>query len=572
MYVLFLAYANDSQQPLRELKEEDDEVYSCLLPGALHQHYLIHRESFASLEKIREFLILYRDHIFLFSFSGHAGRDRLILDEDAYPEGMARLLGRCPNLKLVILNGCSTHGQVQSLLDAGVQCVIATSSPVGDLMARTFGISFFQSLSSGDSFNDAFEAASGATLLKDKDMKVFRGVRLPESSDVSMPLWGLYTQEDLDLSIALPSKATVTEVPDFEPNSILIKNLSQALADQSDELGFLLQKEKEGKFVSDSKKRMAILNSLPAPIAEHLRKLMVPISDVNDGYDKLGKERLLQLIRTYEVTTELTAFTLLAQFWETRIQHNELQIPELQGGVIVDFLTRTAEQRKTYDYVSLIRAIRLILDEEKNRSLISYFVPELEIIKELPYQNEEFMSATFYLQTLRQRMASDSLNDAEVFSLCIRAEESLAVIFSRLGFLAKYQIAAVNDIDIQKYRHTAKPSFKHNVVRLIDLLGGLEQSEITMERFTDNRSVLLLREDHTGLSELNLTPFIIDKNAFEKDTDVSNIYFYSHYDRSNDTYCYYYVNNPSEEWLVTGENEYQVIKAQMDTFRKLFQP
>ncbi len=571
MYVLFLAYANDTEHPLDELKDEDDQVYRSLIPGALQNHYLIHRESFASLNKIREFLILYRDHIFLFSFSGHADRDKLILDEDAQIGGMAKLLGRCPNLKMVFLNGCSTQGQVKSLLDAGVPCVIATSSPVGDKMAKTFGISFFQALSTGDSFSDSFEAATGAIMLLDKNKKVYRGeYSKVDHADAQTASWGLFTHATSDLSFTLPAAKPILEVPDFDPNSILIKRLIEALTGQSDELDFLIQKEKSGKLVSESKKRMAILNSLPAPIAEHLRKLMVPIQDENDGYDKLGKERLGQLVRTYEVTTELTAFTLMAQLWEAKILHTDLRIPEDQAIVIRDFLMRSVDQRQTYDYIGLVRAVRSILDDEFNKTLVNYFVPELEIIKELPYQNEEFMSATFFLQTLRQRMAAGGMSEQEEMTLCIRGEECLGEIFSRLGFLAKYQLAAVNNIDIQKYRHTAKPSFKHNIVRLIDLLGGLEQSEITLERFTDNRSVLLLREDE-GLSELNLTPFILDKNAFEKDTDVSNIYFYSHYDRVSGVYYYYYVNNPNEEFLTVSTTEYAVIKAQMDAFRSMFE-
>ena len=55
----------------------------------------------------------------------------------------------------------------------------------------------------------------------------------------------------------------------------------------------------------------------------------------------------------------------MAQFWETKIYHDDLVIPAEQAKVIYSFLTRSATQSVAYDYLGLIRAVRLILDDEK---------------------------------------------------------------------------------------------------------------------------------------------------------------------------------------------------------------
>ncbi|MCB9265907.1 MAG: hypothetical protein H6558_12845 [Lewinellaceae bacterium] len=577
MDVLFFAYAHSSASPLPALQEEDDKVYSLLTPRALQQHYLIHRDAYTTRQKIREFLILYRDNIFLFSYSGHAGGQELLLaDERSRAGGLAQLLGQCPNLKAVILNGCSTRGQVEQLLECGVPLVIATSTPVNDRSAKDFAASFFQSMSLGDTIERAFEIGIGAASLG-AEITVHRSAALEDTGEPEEPIWGIYYKYRENLDIRLPDKPQQASAPEFTPNEKLIATLLDSLEGYSEDLEFLAYQEKKGKRVSASKKRMAILNCLPAPVAEHLRKLITPMSGSGDGYDQPGEARLKQLARTYSIITEMMAFILLAQLWEAKLEHGELVLPEKSMEVIHEFLHRARIEVDSYDYIELIRSIRQAFEEKANQGLVEFFVPELEEIKELPYKNDNFMAANFFLNTLRRRLNTGGIAAGEVPALCLRAEESLAEIFLHMGFMAEYTLASINDIDIEKYRHLRKPTFRHNIVRLIDLLGGLDQTDLVLERFTDNRSILLIKEPEEGgrLRELNLSPFIIDKHAFEedaRDTEVSNIYFFSHYDKQKDSYYFYRAYNPDEELLEAGNQQLMIVKAQLDAFFELLSP
>ena len=77
----------------------------------LRQHFLSWSVSHATLGDIGYYLTLFRDRLGLFLYSGHAGRDVLLTEDGASRSGgIAHLLGQCKNLKVVILNGCSTAG------------------------------------------------------------------------------------------------------------------------------------------------------------------------------------------------------------------------------------------------------------------------------------------------------------------------------------------------------------------------------------------------------------------------------------------------------------------------------
>ena len=72
---------------------------------------------------------------------------KLLLEEGhAQAKGIAELLGEEKELKLVVLNGCSTKKQVQQLLQHGIKAIIATSVPVKDQMALDFANQFYQAL------------------------------------------------------------------------------------------------------------------------------------------------------------------------------------------------------------------------------------------------------------------------------------------------------------------------------------------------------------------------------------------------------------------------------------------
>jgi DNA-binding NarL/FixJ family response regulator len=134
-----LSFANDQDSHLAMLKEEGRDIFRALQDRHDQQHVEVIREESADIDDLFYNLNRYGPRVHLFHYGGHASGTHLRLeDQAAGAQGLARLLGSLPELKLVFLNGCSTRGQVQKLLNFGVKAVVATSVPINDSKAREF--------------------------------------------------------------------------------------------------------------------------------------------------------------------------------------------------------------------------------------------------------------------------------------------------------------------------------------------------------------------------------------------------------------------------------------------------
>ncbi|MEO6039542.1 MAG: CHAT domain-containing protein [Saprospiraceae bacterium] len=582
--VLFLTFANHPTNPLPTLQAEDDALYRALSPRALQLHYLLHRDSHATIASIARDLQLYRDYVTVFHYSGHAGRDALLtIGGAAQSEGVAQLLAQCRQLKFVVLNGCSTEGQVQRLLELGVPAVVATSAPVDDNKAAVFAQRLYEGLAQQSSLREAFDFAKAEVLANDRTVTFgeTRGLALRDAGS-DAPCWGLFYKEEKAwvLDEKLPALTLIPKPQNYEPNVRLENALWEALQKNSLVVQALVQiKELQGETMGRGEMRIHIVNNLPAPVAEHLRKLLVPVTDENqgEGYDKIGPLRLKQIARTYEFTLRLVTYTLLAQLWEALLDPDKKAkaSPE-ERAELQRFMRMTATMQDPYNYLDLIRHVRELLDKNQ----VAYFVEELPQLRQLMEENESFRSAIFFLELLRAKVRENTIHPYEWTELCIRAEECLADFFRELGFLARYVLTSVQNIDVAKYRHEKQPMFVHQIVQLSNLLGKFDRSMLRLATYTDNRSVLLRRIGKKGeagdaRSEgfLNLSPFVIDENAFEDNTDVAKIFFYNNYDPGQDAYVYRFVNKPDDRLVVEeSEKRIGILKIQLDAFLRLLAP
>lgn len=197
MQTLLLTFANSSTNRLPTLDDEYQGVSNALRERNTKDFYVV-SDPILNRDKFVKDLEKYGKDTCLFLFSGHAGRDSLgFEDGKGYADGIALLLGNCPNLNIVILNGCSTGGQVRLLRENGVPVVIATSAPVNDETATQFSISIFEELaqkrkSIKDSFEEAIKKAKLYGQVKNCEI-TSRGLG---SDQEEAALWGVYYDED----------------------------------------------------------------------------------------------------------------------------------------------------------------------------------------------------------------------------------------------------------------------------------------------------------------------------------------------------------------------------------------
>jgi hypothetical protein len=596
MEVIFLAYANSQTDPLPSLAEEDDGVFSTLVNRSLKGDFFIHRDAFTTLGKLNEYLAIYGDRLSIFHYSGHADNDTLhLVGDQANSKGIAHQLGasaRSGHLKMVVLNGCSTSGQVNGLLEAGVPVVIATSAPVGDQSAMAFSLRFYRGLSEKRlsiraAFEDALGPAQTATTADLKIADIPRGLRTLEKEKTNEPLWGMFALDPklLDEN-PVPYRKTHTTKGQYVPNELLTATLFETLYQAGNrEIANLYLAEEEGEYVELGEKQTTIVNVLPFPIATHLQKLLCPVEQENEGFDKVGLRRLEQTGLVFHATTELMTYILLAQLWELRLNEELGHLPESLEQELRAYFYLSAQERRAYDYLLLIKTLRSYLDGLNEGRGISYFVQELKDLKALMEVDHPFSQACNFLTHLHQQAVAGKIDEADIPLFCQEGEEHLCHFFKELGFLHRYTLASVQDIDIERYRHQKKGQtiFNHKIVKLMRAFGRQEHLYYMLSDFLQNRGVVLLkgsikvadarnrRFTAEQLEFLNLSPFVIDRNAFEVNTDLSNLLFYESYRASGEVYFYKNVKRPESQrdrLEVEPDGPFAAVKMQLEAFRK----
>jgi hypothetical protein len=153
-----------------------------------------------------------RNELTIFHYAGHANGEQLFFrDSAADANGLAELISKLPNLKLVFLNGCETLEQIDGLLDRGVNAVLATSRPINDAMARVLSGAFYKALSKGKNLKEAFKAAQEETRTYPRDLVYKTGDRFSHAPSVggqhgNVFDWGLYTRDDAKLDWKLTQR------------------------------------------------------------------------------------------------------------------------------------------------------------------------------------------------------------------------------------------------------------------------------------------------------------------------------------------------------------------------------
>ncbi len=158
---------SDDQQRLAMLERKQAGIKAAWATGngqltsTLQVDYQSRTDAMASLAQFRQDLDTYGERIVLFHFSGHSGQDAMWFnDTTGAPDGVAGLLAvKVPNLKLVVLNGCSNSAQVSTYFGRGIRILIATHCAIKDDHAAAFGVTFHQTLARGRSISDAYREA-----------------------------------------------------------------------------------------------------------------------------------------------------------------------------------------------------------------------------------------------------------------------------------------------------------------------------------------------------------------------------------------------------------------------------
>lgn len=564
--VFFLAFANDQDRHLPLLDQERKEVIQHLLPLENEQYIQLLTESSATINDLTSLITQVKDRLAIFHYAGHAESDKLFLaDQAANSDGLADLLGTQVNLKLVFLNGCSTKEQVERLLANGVPAVIATSVPIGDTAAKEFANAFYKALATQHTLKEAFDIAASRQKMADgPEANWHRGQGLPPlAQDATFP-WGLYTKDDakeiLDWKISLVSAGTfIISNAGYKyqsgqvMNKKIVETIANAIADYNFKIQFMFQEAKRRK--KDPKLRdlrAAVIDAFPTPIGMHLRRLIQS--------DKVSVDRLQRMVNLYSVSVEFLAFIMLAQLWDELFKNQDLNIPESQANILTAFAKADKSTFDTFNYFDVIRGVSDIFELNK----IEPFVKEFFALKQAAFDNSDLLNAHLALEEMKNNLKG-TIAAEEIESFCVQAEDHLCTLFSHIGFAAKYTMATIKTIELDKERH-ADPNFRHNLVilnRLMESIGVLDDVLVS-NVYSDNKAVVLLNNEDAVYPYLNLSPFIIDENALSGQYN-SKLFFFRYI--QDGSLVFELIENRKDQLLVS-EDKYPSVKNQFQAFKR----
>ena len=559
--IVFLSFANAQEKHLPLLDKERQAIVEFLRPLEDRDYFSVRHEPSVTRDILSTYLSEYRDRIILFHYAGHAESDKLVAaDGSAYAEGLAALLGKMPNLQLVFLNGCSTQGQVEQLLKAGVKAVIGTSVPVRDDLAMEFSIGFYQALATGQSISDAYLAARGRTLLIRNTVQIpERGIKLRDIQDATLP-WGLFEKEDdgiveWKLPSRPPAPATSSTLPIGDINEALRQKMFQVLAPYESYLRFSWEQEQSGDKQSPRIIQQQIIDALPVPLGQEVRRIF--------STSEYSVERISLFVKTYRCLLQLLTYSLLAQLWDLLFAKPDHPLDVDLKTTLRRFLITDDEDRTFDDYVGIIRTLRLHF----TTAGVSIFIDELSELSNRFNTLPEMQKAHKTLESLRLRLKNNpDIAQSELAALNKSAEESLGVMFQELGIVCRYKFVTVKDIDLIKRRHT-KAEYRIQKVNLDRLTAGLMDELRTEQSFTDNHAVILLKSAKNFEDYLNLSPFLIDEHALIEKMQKSKLFMFSFYEEATGKINYHLVlENTPHAQLDTAI--YPVVQSEFMAFKQ----
>ena len=593
MDTLLFCYANNRDNPLPELGNEDSQIDRLLDPRSSKNHFQKLRESFATTESVSDKILTYKDTLCLFHFSGHAGSNVLLLEDTAARAvGMAQLLAQCPNLRLVFLNGCSTLNHIRLLADQKVNAaVIATMSPVNDSVATRFSTAFYQALTDQYSLRQALDKARLAIQISSPvviDVITQRGFET--TTEPSLNQWYFYCPDAQTARWELPN-GVQTESAAYEPNSILRQSLFKTLGASDPTLIQLFNTRRSlptdglRDWVHEEE-----LRRLPFPLSDPLRKLLCrqPSPDGKLMQPTATRERLEHYVTMFDASVDLLMSIMLAQTrtWlqtATSDQREGLTTQTkqlLQEAVTIGWADWGAEQLTT-----AVQTLQTFFSQQQ----ITLFIPELNPWLDRFSSDDSFSGTLRFLFTLKARLA-DPNGVGSVPSLCQLGEEHLSNWFRTVGFWASYRLESFKNIRaVRLYQQS--PHYQHEMVVLRTSqsyrIDETYFQEIHLPDLWDCQSVLLVRTERrlaeSGSVEtlsatgfLNLAPFVIDRNVFLKsDNTVFDLYsFHAH---ESGQLQYKHISRPNDLLLTIGpddndlfgKQDFSLLRGQISSLRVL---
>lgn len=557
--VIFLAFANDQDAYLGNLQREEDLIYASLQQAHDSGYIEIYNRGRATTDDIFAQFTRFRDRVAIFHYGGHANSSKLRLtDKAAGALGLAGLMGQQRAMQLVFLNGCSTGGQVDQLMQAGVKAIIATSVPIEDNSAVLFAQQFYQSLADHATLKQAFKEAVSRLVTsniigqQDAQIRQYRdwAGEIGKGKDHSIP-WGLYVEDEKVLNWKLPGvdKRLFTDpwlsanIESREVNRHIVMPVFEAMAAYDESFVALLtplQKAGGNDALLDLMLRQImdlIIKHFPWPVGVKLRTLFSSA----DSMVTKNLTRIQQLCDTYIRLGRFLLYILIARLWDIIADEKDPEIRDVMREEMMDMLLLNPNNNNRFDYWGMLSRMLNAFDENG----LDLFMEELKEIHQGFTGKDKYYQAYLEMEKIRNRLSRNEIGEEEWEPVHDACEYYLSQLLQQSAFLVTYQLISIKEIGISNPKR--KPaSFKHQLGVLAGVaIEVMEATPKNYEEFTDSHSILLVKGMDQVSENVNLSPLIIDLNAY-KGINSPKIYLYA-FNQDFQNFFYEHVDNDSME-------------------------
>ena len=559
---------------MKYLKQESSAVYEALLAIDAKGFVKVIREESTETQELFRYFQAYHGRVAVFHFAGHAGGQRLSLEDQAVGmQQLAHLIAEQKDtLKLVFLNGCATADQVEKLHQLGIQVVIATSCPIEDPKAQVFATSFYTALSNHYSLESAFLHAKSYLELKfSKQVAIYRDSVLHSPADLvsdgEIP-WGLYVSDQADPDILqwkLPQFYSAPPPSSVQVNYAVNRNILRLLKALKEKAPHLMQQHYPTE-------EALIITSFPWIISVHLFRLFADAESMSVA----GLPRLRELIQAYVSTTRFLSYIALSQFW------NEMKSGSLTlKSELEEFFLLQKNNKDTYDYLLLLEKVCEKLEDRE----IDWFLPELPLIAKRWAPGSPTFDQYRFVETVRWRLLEEDIPAEEVEEYCYLCESVLTEILTQAANLVNFSLLTIKDIRIINPGHISVPTpFEHMIGDLhVPFQTYLKHRPRSLEEYINSHSVVLTqRSGESRINQyLNLSPFYLDKTAFGEGKGKNTPMIYAlHYLDGNNTIFQnvnYNINQAGQQQahnhidmlkIRPAMEDFQIITEQIQSFIK----
>lgn len=555
---VLIFYANTSNQTyLKKLAEEGKEIQR-ILNSVSGRDYEVAIIPEAGVQNIIDELNVPNREVEIIHYAGHSNQQQLLLnDTNVKASDLSNKLKSRKSLKLVFINGCSSHGHVRFFHQTGIPYVIATSRPIEDEKATWVATQFYQYLSLRKSVNEAFdEVVKDSQLLKKGiNLSVHRGLGHSDSLETNLA-WGLYPlddQPDYLLAIHALQQASANEVK----HSSFLQNLILALKNNNSPIDQNYQKTIKTLDgiggVSDKTILKDLLKILPYPLGIRLQQINgKPLTE--DSISDYYRELLYDYTFFFETLLHYTASIILCQIWQRNPQQGQGNNEKYQ--IIREFVTANRLSQSFEEYKTVIvTGIELLrelgfTDGLATNNFISNYL-----------QSQDFQTASIFFNAHKSYYWNKVRLPSEiVIPQCYEAQKFLNECFKHFSYVIENNLTAVREIKVMNYRYIQK-QFANSIAQLVGA-DGTPDSQLEDEPM-ENKSILYFAEPQFSntTKSLNLFPFLLDRNVFTQQTATEvDLYLFIGFCEDvmlnalsitkSSKPCYYFVSlkNPGKIW------------------------